>query len=242
MTFDHHPVKKSAKEAATYLKNARNIVILTGAGLSAASGIPTFRGSNGFWTKAYDTYTDPMEILTMATFKKNPGVVWQWHFDFYDLLATSRPNGSHKAILNFMQYCDSMVSKNKVNYMLVTQNIDNLHSELIEQEQKKMVKKEEGTDNYAFTRNVYEIHGNVLYMYCSKRCTGKLQFYRSPDPPTDPLDRKTFLPRCKLCQEPMKPHCMFFDEAYTEELYRSESVRTFVETKMDALIVIGTAL
>ena len=90
--YTHHTSRASAKEAAHYLKNCKNIMILTGAGLSAASGIPTFRGSNGFWTKAYENYTDPMEILTMKTFGENPSIVWQWHYDFYDLLKKSKPN------------------------------------------------------------------------------------------------------------------------------------------------------
>jgi NAD-dependent SIR2 family protein deacetylase len=51
-------------------------MILTGAGLSAASGIPTFRGDNGFWKKEYDGETDPTRILTMAYFNENPSVTW----------------------------------------------------------------------------------------------------------------------------------------------------------------------
>lgn len=58
----------NAKEAAKYLKDCKNIMILTGAGLSAASGIPTFRGDNGFWTKTYDNYSDPTDILTQECF------------------------------------------------------------------------------------------------------------------------------------------------------------------------------
>jgi len=61
----HTPVEVSnGAEAAAYLKDCQHLLILTGAGLSAASGIPTFRGAGGFWTKTYDGVEDPCEILT----------------------------------------------------------------------------------------------------------------------------------------------------------------------------------
>ena len=58
------PTIESPKDAAKHLIGKKKIVILTGAGLSAASGIPTFRGDNGFWTKAYGDESDPTVILT----------------------------------------------------------------------------------------------------------------------------------------------------------------------------------
>ncbi len=73
-------------------------MILTGAGLSAASGIPTFRGAGGFWTKKNQKYSDPMEILTMETFRTDPEVVWEWHYEFHDLMAKCKVNNGHKAI------------------------------------------------------------------------------------------------------------------------------------------------
>jgi NAD-dependent SIR2 family protein deacetylase len=54
------------------LVGKKNIMIITGAGLSAASGIPTFRGDNGFWSRSYGGITDPTEILTKEFFRKNP--------------------------------------------------------------------------------------------------------------------------------------------------------------------------
>ncbi len=57
--YTHKPIVMSAKDAAKYMLGKKHIMILTGAGLSAASGIPTFRGDNGFWTKKYGDTTDP---------------------------------------------------------------------------------------------------------------------------------------------------------------------------------------
>ena len=70
--YTHKPCIATATEAAKYLIGKKHIAILTGAGLSAASGIPTFRGDNGFWSKSYGGETDATTILTTNYFEKNP--------------------------------------------------------------------------------------------------------------------------------------------------------------------------
>jgi NAD-dependent deacetylase len=78
-------------------------MILTGAGVSAASGIPTFRGEDGFWKqrKTYGGEPCPEKILTKSFFKGNPAAVWEWHYDFYELQEKCKPNKGHDAILKF---------------------------------------------------------------------------------------------------------------------------------------------
>ncbi len=136
-------------------------MILTGAGLSAASGIPTFRGANGFWTQKSDGFMSPEEILTMVTFNKDPAIVWQWHYDFIKLMKACKPNEGHRAIKDFIQF--SKEKSGKLETMLVTQNIDNYHTDVVRSSNPD----KEGTETYAFTPDIYEIHGNVLYMRCS---------------------------------------------------------------------------
>ena len=85
----HKPIAmKDAAEAAKFMIGCKHVMVLSGAGLSAASGIPTFRGSGGFWTSEckYKGYSDPEVILTMDTFRKDPDVVWLWHYDFIELM------------------------------------------------------------------------------------------------------------------------------------------------------------
>jgi len=77
-------------------------------------------------------------------------------------------------------------------------------------------------------------------MKCYKNCSN--DFYLSPEPPTNPEERKNLVPKCPKCESVMKPHCMFFDESYTEELYRSKTVSEYLHDKLDGLIVVGTAL
>mmetsp|Transcript_33336 Transcript_33336/g.24075 ORF Transcript_33336/g.24075 Transcript_33336/m.24075 type:complete len:87 (+) Transcript_33336:270-530(+) len=64
----HQPKKVSPTEAAKYMLKSKKIFILSGAGLSAASGIPTFRGNNGFWKRSYEGVTNPMDLLTKRNF------------------------------------------------------------------------------------------------------------------------------------------------------------------------------
>lgn len=95
----------SGKEAAQVLVGKKCIAIITGAGISAASGIPTFRGDNGFWSRSYGGISDPMKILTQKFFATDPALLWQWHYDFMELVETCRPNQSHHALLKFQEFC-----------------------------------------------------------------------------------------------------------------------------------------
>ena len=65
-------------EAATLLLDKRKVMIITGAGLSAASGIPTFRGEGGFWTKSYPDVKRPEDMATRSYFTKHPEAKWHW--------------------------------------------------------------------------------------------------------------------------------------------------------------------
>lgn len=103
--YTHQPQAVTPIQAAKHLVGKKHVVIVTGAGLSAASGIPTFRGDNGFWTKKYGEEEDPMTILTTRFFKHTPQLLWQWHYDFIELADKCRPNLSHKSLLQFQEYC-----------------------------------------------------------------------------------------------------------------------------------------
>ena len=92
--FKNRPKVCSAKAAAKFMAGRKKIMILTGAGISAASGIPTFRGEDGFWkqTKRYADEDDCMKICTKDFFKRNPQAYWQWHYDFIKLASSAKPN------------------------------------------------------------------------------------------------------------------------------------------------------
>lgn len=108
--------KPDLHEARDRLTSAQMVTILTGAGISADSGIPTFRGNDGLWRnfRAED-------LATPEAFERNPRLVWEWYDWRRQLIAGTSPNAAHYAIAAF----ESKVSR----FSLITQNVDGLHGQ-----------------------------------------------------------------------------------------------------------------
>lgn len=96
------------------LKNAKKIAMLTGAGVSAESGIKTFRDPDGFWAKL-----NPQELASVEGFLANPKLVWSWYQERRRVIAESGPNPGHYAIAKMEEIFD--------DFTLITQNVDRLH-------------------------------------------------------------------------------------------------------------------
>lgn len=94
--------------------NSRNILVLTGAGISAESGVPTFRGQDGLWKnfRAED-------LATPEAFRKNPVLVWEWYLWRMELISQKDPNPAHFALVEW--------ERRLPDFYLVTQNVDGLH-------------------------------------------------------------------------------------------------------------------
>ncbi len=102
------------QEFINRLSNAKSLVFFTGAGISAESGISTFRGKDGIWNKLR-----PEELANFNAFMKNPDMVWEWYQYRRKIINESAPNPGHIAIAEFEKYFESV--------KVVTQNVDNLH-------------------------------------------------------------------------------------------------------------------
>jgi NAD-dependent deacetylase len=95
MSSKHKPEDITPKSAGELLKGKKRVLIITGAGISAASNIPTFRGDDGIWTKKYKHCKSPQELATWEFFIKHPDVKWQWTYDFLELVRNNHPNAGH---------------------------------------------------------------------------------------------------------------------------------------------------
>lgn len=102
------------QETLEKISSAKSVVFFTGAGVSAESGIPTFRGAEGIWNKL-----KPEELANFDAFLKNPRMVWEWYKHRKQIVYKSQPNPAHKAISDFQNVFPDV--------KVITQNIDNLH-------------------------------------------------------------------------------------------------------------------
>lgn len=95
------------------LQSARRVTVLTGAGVSAASGVPTFRGAGGLWRNYH-----AQQLATPEAFARDPQLVWEWYAWRRHVIAECSPNPAHTAIARWSQ---------RPGFTLITQNVDGLH-------------------------------------------------------------------------------------------------------------------
>jgi NAD-dependent deacetylase len=179
-------------------------LVLTGAGVSAESGIPTFRGKDGYWRNF-----DPAKLATPEAFARDPQLVWEWYRERRQRIRNAQPNAAHAAIVKLSQHADE--------FLLVTQNVDDLHARA-GMSPEKMV----------------QIHGNILVTRCS-RC----DFCRRDYEQEQEQERGDVVPRCPECDALMRPGVVWFGEQLPwNELQRIETY--FDRGHCDLVIVAGT--
>ena len=114
MNVTNHVRTDSIAEARAWLSAAHSIAVLTGAGISAESGIPTFRGPGGLWNNHR-----PEELATPQAFTRNPRLSWEWYDWRRQRVSTAQPNPGHRALADLEQKA--------AGFTLITQNVDGLH-------------------------------------------------------------------------------------------------------------------
>ncbi len=202
------------------LPDGFRVAALTGAGISAESGIPTYRGQDGLWTTGSADYR-PQELATLRAFQRMPRDIWRWYFYRRGGCLAARPNTGHRAL------ADLGARLGAKRFTLITQNVDGLHSR-------------SGID----PETLFEIHGNLHTLRCGLPCTPD-RYPLAADqtlPDRDaPLNDDAWARLvCPRCGTRARPHVLWFDECYDEGLYRSETALRHA-AEADLLLVIGTS-
>ena len=174
---------------------ARQLAVVTGAGISLASGIPTFRGSDpdAVWAN------DVMEMGTHRFFTANPGKSWEWYLSRFDGLSDKMPNPAHTALVDLENWHVGRGGR----FTLITQNVDGLHRK-------------------AGSERLVEVHGTSAEVRCSRY--GCELGAPSGSIPRDSMDLAAFraspsdetVPRCPSCGAMIRQHVLLFDEFYDE--------------------------
>ncbi|KAI8813257.1 putative Sirtuin 5 [Cladochytrium replicatum] len=207
------------------LSASKNVVCLTGAGISAESGIPTFRGEGGLWRQFNAT-----ELATPRAFNRDPSLVWEFYHYRRELVLTKEPNAGHFALVNFEK---QWVSDPSRKFTLITQNVDGLHFK-------------------AGSQNVIEMHGSLWRTKCFK-CEDvaenldspiceALDGFGAPDigAPGANIPAES-LPRCKKdhCGGLLRPAVVWFEEALDQDIL--DRIFYVLENECDLLMVVGTS-
>ncbi|HLF26198.1 MAG TPA: NAD-dependent deacylase [Anaerolineae bacterium] len=121
------------------------LVVLTGAGVSAESGVPTFRGPDGLWRSFR-----PEDLATPEAFARDPKLVWEWYAWRREVVAQCAPNAAHRTLVEIEAEAARAVSgSGHGNFTLITQNVDGLHEA-------------------AGSRNLLRLHGSLWSLRCTR--------------------------------------------------------------------------
>ncbi len=196
------------------------LLAVTGAGISLASGIPTFRGSDpgAVWKR------DLTELATLRYFLEDPVGSWEWYLSRFEKLGAARPNPAHLALAELERW---QVARGG-EFLLITQNIDTLHEQ-------------------SGSTRMIKVHGSSDKVRCSRDgCTLGSPTGALPRPDEAlaafaAAPGEATLPRCADCGSPLRPHVLWFDELYASHAdYRWSEVQRSLH-RMRAALCIGTS-
>lgn len=201
------------------------ILVLTGAGVSAESGIPTFRGEEGYWRVDGRNYF-PEELATRAAFERMPDEIWGWYLYRRSVCRAASPNAAHLALAELERGLAERGLADRIT--LITQNVDGLHLRA-------------GSS----LERTFQIHGNIDYMRAADDADPTI--YPLPVALGERWDKGRALgPREReLLVIPRsgvraRPHVLWFDESYDEARFRFDSTIAAAR-EADLFIVVGTS-
>eukprot|EP00090_Calanus_glacialis_P004404 TRINITY_DN13277_c0_g1_i6.p1 TRINITY_DN13277_c0_g1~~TRINITY_DN13277_c0_g1_i6.p1 ORF type:complete len:299 (+),score=99.91 TRINITY_DN13277_c0_g1_i6:28-924(+) len=217
------PSSDLAKFRREHLASAQHLVILTGAGVSAESGVPTFRGAGGFWRKY-----QAQDLATPQAFYKDPSLGWEFYHYRREEMLSKEPNPAHAAIAEI----EARFAAEGKRVVVITQNIDELHKR-------------------AGSENILELHGSLFKTQCTQcgdirpnhdsPICNALSGHGAPDPDATAARLPVSdLPRCQVgnCGGLLRPHVVWFGENLDEEVM--DAAHEELEN-CDLCLVVGTS-
>lgn len=166
------------------------ITVMTGAGVSAASGVPTFRGAGGLWKQF-----KPESLATAEAFERDPKLVWEWYDWRRQKIAACEPNAAHRVLAKW--------SARFPHFNLITQNVDGLH------ERAALV----GASLQACPKDPIRLHGSIWEVQCWDRCGKSPSRWRDETAPYTRIP-----PTCPHCGGLIRPGVVWFGEALDPEI------------------------
>lgn len=212
-------MENNLRTLAARITGARRLTILTGAGVSAASGVPTFRGPAGLWRQYR-----PEDLATPEAFARDPLLVWQWYAWRRDLIAACRPNAAHDVIAAWSAWSGSdpihgtthgvrPPDTGRLKVTVLTQNVDDLHLQ-------------------AGTRGLVRMHGSIWELSCWEPCPLGATPWRDDRVPLIDVP-----PGCPHCGGIARPAVVWFGESL-----RAEDLDAAVRaTACDVFLTVGTS-
>jgi NAD-dependent deacetylase len=208
-----HSLRDALRQGRALLESAERIVVLTGAGVSAESGVPTFRGPGGLWKSRR-----PEQLATPEAFARDPRAVWEWYAWRRSVVADCAPNAAHLALARLgLRHADALI---------VTQNVDGLHHRAADAAAAEATAPLDPDRAYPL-----EVHGALHRDRCT-RC-GR----RTPGGRVDATEDAT-LPRCGPCGGLLRPDVVWFGESLDPHVL----ARAFeAAARADVCLVVGTS-
>ncbi|KAI5836250.1 DHS-like NAD/FAD-binding domain-containing protein [Schizophyllum commune Tattone D] len=248
------PAKDDAEAFRAKFRASKNIIVIAGAGLSAASGIPTFRDGGGMWRSL-----NAQALATPVAFEANPALVWQFYHYRRTTALSAKPNLAHKILAKMSIPTElKKVAPQAKSFHLITQNVDRLGPKSAASGPKPR-----RAPPPVFPRSILEMHGRLFDVRCADPSCGHVEEDRSsPLTPAlgeaeagfaclNDIGRQTTdadagrqiteippsnLPRCRKCGALARPGVVWFGEMP----YFLDEINSLV-FKADMCLVVGTS-
>ena len=215
-----HEIEQKLEAIATELQQAKRVLFITGAGISADSGLPTYRGVGGLYNSGKTEEGYPIEqCLSASMFRVRSDITWKYMFQIGEAVMQCEPNPAHKIIAQWEK--EFAQSGGKV--VVFTQNIDGYH-------------------RLAGSENVLEIHGSLEKLFCAK-CSweSRLNLHDPTSIEHLKLLCQNSVPTCPMCKSVIRPRIVMFEEMLPRQVLMQFEEEFDNGNGFDMIFSVGTS-